>query len=90
MIYLNTTTTIHVNKTYAKSNFTFNALSGKSRNNSTNYSPLLYDDCSQITSKVLNNTLGNQKGVSLITQEELDNLISIPSVKFDLPLQEEN
>jgi len=44
----------------------------------------IYDDFKNISSDTLNKLLINQ-GVS-ITQDKLTKLISIPGVKFDLPL----
>ena len=47
----------------------------------------LYDEYKNITSDILNKLVVNQ-GVS-ITQHILDKLITIPSVKFDLPITDQ-
>jgi hypothetical protein len=47
----------------------------------------LYNNFTEITVKVLNKLLANQQ-VS-ITQSELEQLIKIPKVKFDLPLNDQ-
>lgn len=57
-------------------------------NTNRNTKILLYKNYKDITSEVINNILINQK--VFITQTDLDNIIKIPRVKFNLPLDKSN